>query len=82
MYLNNLNTDHSTKVVGPDVEKYGKEAFEMIIIERIPNHTPELLTKRERFYIKMFAKVGEVYNVQFNSKWDEKEVKYGRREAI
>lgn len=82
MYLNNLNTDHCRKLIGEDVEKYGIDAFEMIIIEKVENHTPELLTKRERFYIKTFAKIGQVYNVQFNTPWDEKEVKYGRREAI
>lgn len=82
MYLNNLNTDHARKTIGDDVEKYGMDAFEMIIVEQVQNPTTELLKKRERFYIKMFAKVGEVYNNHFNTKYDDKMTKWGHREAI
>ncbi len=82
MYITKLNTDHSRKLLGEDVKKYGIDAFEMFILERVENATKELLKKRERFYVKLFKKVGEVYNHQWNSKWDAQEVKYGRREDI
>jgi len=82
MYITKLNTDHSRKLLGEDVQKYGIEAFEMFILEKVENPTKELLKKRERFYVKLFKKIGEVYNTQWNTPWDEKEVKYGRREDI
>lgn len=82
MYLNNLNTDHSRKMIGNDVEKYGVEAFEMIIIEQIENPTKELLSKRERYYVKLFRKVGEIYNTQWNTRNDERMTKWGHREHI
>lgn len=82
MYLNNLNTDHSRKMIGDDVEKYGVEAFEMIIIEKVENPTKELLLKRERYYVKLFKKIGEIYNTQWATPWDDKMTKYGHREHI
>ena len=82
MYLNNLNTDHSRRTIGDDVEKYGVDAFEMIIIEKIENPTTEILSKRERYYVKLFKKVGEIYNTQWNTKWDDQQTKYGHRERI
>lgn len=83
MYLNNLNTDHSRKLMAEDMEKYGIEGFEMIIVEQMgSNPTKEELKKRERYYVKLFKKIGEVYNTHWNTPWDEKEAKMGRRERI
>jgi len=83
MYLTHLNTDHSKKLMGEDVEKYGIDAFEMIVIEQMGSDvTKKELLKRERYYVKLFKKVGEVYNTQWNTAWDEKEAKMGRRERI
>ena len=57
------DTYHINHKMIADVDKYGADSFEFEILEVLDNPQKKTLLKREYFYIQMYKKVCEMYNI-------------------
>ena len=57
------DTYHINYKMIADVDKYGADSFKFGILEVLENPQKKTLMKREYFYIQMFNKVVEMYNI-------------------